>query len=156
MLDKRTGETLIGFVDATGEPMQVSLPAPLYPLVEHTDQWTHYEAGLDVAPTRGAAPMWRVEVDREPTSTAGLGNDPEPTAVNGGRILVTTAIGANLPGDYGEPTRPVVAVLGPNGSGLWWSVPDGWRLAAADLYGVVYERTTDTTIEVARPPVLQA
>ena len=94
-------------------------------------------------------------MDREPSSTGGLSNDPEPTAIGGGRVLVTTAIGANLPGDYGEPTQPVVAVLQPDGSGAWWSVPDDWRLAAADLYGVVYERTTDTTIEIARPSVLQ-
>jgi hypothetical protein len=155
VVDKRTGEKLIDFVDATGEPLRVSLRAPLYPLVEQMDNWTALEEGLNVAPTRGAAPMWCVEVDREPSSTSGLSNDPEPTAISGEQVLVTTAIGTNLPGDYGEPTQPVVAILQPDGMGAWWSVPDDWRLSAADLYGVVYERTTDTTIEIARPSVLQ-
>ena len=59
VVDKRTGETLIDFVDTSGEPLQVSLPAPLYPLVEQIDKWTAFEEGLNVAPTARATPKAR-------------------------------------------------------------------------------------------------
>ena len=152
VIDKRTGESLIDYVDSTGEPLQVQLPAPAYPLAQSIDIWSTFETGLDVAPANGSSPKWHVEVDREPTASGGLGHFPEPTAIDYGRVLVTTAIGPNLPGDYGSPTQQVIAVLEPDGSGSWWSVPDGWSLEAADLYGPLYTRITDNTLEIARPP----
>ena len=155
VIDKRTGESLIDYVDTTGEPLQVQLPAPAYPLVQSIDIWSTFETGLDVAPANGSSPKWHVEVDREPTASSGLGDFPEPTAIDNGRVLVTTAIGPNLPGDYGPPTQQVIAVLKPDGSGSWWSVPDGWWLEAADLYGPLYTRITDNTLEIARPHRLQ-
>jgi hypothetical protein len=152
VIDKRTGESLIDYVDTTGEPLQAQLPAPAYPLVQSIDIWSTFETGLDVAPANGASPKWDVEVDREPTAVGGLGDFPEPTAIDNGRVLVTTAIGPNLPGDYGEPTLQVIAVLEPDGSGSWWSVPDGWSLDVADMYGPLYTRMIDNTLEIARPP----
>jgi hypothetical protein len=151
VVDKRTGESLIHYVDATGGPLQAQLPAPAYPLAQPIENWAAFETGLEVAPTKGAPATWHVDVDRAPGSFGGLGDLPEPTAIDSGRVLVTTAIGPSRPGDYGAPTQHVVAVLDPDGSGSWRSIPEDWQLAAADLYGPLYTRIIDSTIEISRP-----
>ena len=60
----------------------------------------------------------------------------------------------NSTDDVGTPSEPVMAVLSQDGSGTWYSLTDGWRVAASDLNGTVLSRVVGTNVEIAKvdPP----
>jgi hypothetical protein len=45
---------------------------------------------------------------------------------------------------------PVIAELRADGSGSWWSLPDGWQVAASDTSGTVLARATPDGLTLAR------
>jgi hypothetical protein len=48
------------------------------------------------------------------------------------------------------PTLPVVAFPAVDGSGQWFSVPDDWHVAAADVGGLIFVRRIDERVQLAR------
>jgi hypothetical protein len=46
-------------------------------------------------------------------------------------------------------TQSVLAILEPDGSGEWWSIPDGWHYAASDAWGTVFVKIDGNTVRLA-------
>jgi hypothetical protein len=65
--------------------------------------------------------------------------------------VVWTAVGPpdDPTSDTPSPTEPVVAVLESDGTGTWYSLADGWQVAASDLDGTVLIRRSASTVELA-------
>lgn len=68
--------------------------------------------------------------------------------------MLLSFIGPPVDANAGFSTyeQPVIAQLEADGSGRWWSLPEGWTLAASDVFGTVVQRTTSNGIELARFP----
>ena len=45
---------------------------------------------------------------------------------------------------------PVIAVLNPDGTGSWHTVPTGWQVVSSDVGGTVFARRVGDTVELAR------
>ncbi|MEP7203458.1 MAG: DUF4232 domain-containing protein [Ilumatobacteraceae bacterium] len=151
IIDRRTGETLLGYVDSTGAPTALGRPAhTVAPIAGDLSS-----GELTVRDPDGKHD-WQLTIDRDPTSpgTGGGGAPPAPSS-HGGAVVWTTVGPPDDPtSDSPTPTEPVVAVLAADGSGSWYSLTDGWQVAASDLDGSILVRLTGSTVELARldPP----
>jgi hypothetical protein len=54
--------------------------------------------------------------------------------------------------EYSGATLPVVAALYADGTAQWWSLPDGWFVAASDQWGTILAHATQDTYELALFP----
>ena len=107
----------------------------------------------DVVRLDGGSVTWPLDIDRHPewTRPYGGGTPPAPTA--GGGLVYRTTIGPPPvdPGsdDYPETTMPVVAMLSGDGTGQWYRLPDGWSVAASDVWGTILTRGVGDQVELA-------
>ncbi|HEX2783401.1 MAG TPA: DUF4232 domain-containing protein, partial [Ilumatobacteraceae bacterium] len=142
---------LLAYVDQTGAPSKLARPAH------------------DVAITSGD-PASRSLVVHDPDGAhdwplmithasegPGLQYSDPPTAPSshGGAVVWTTVGPPEDPSaDVPVPTEPVIAVLAADGTGTWYSLTDGWQVAASDLDGTILMRLNGSTVELARldPP----
>jgi hypothetical protein len=141
IVNRRVGDPLFRYVDASGGTVTLDVPAPLYEIDD---------AGL-VVDLDGTA-HWQLDIDRQPGYAGSYVPDSPPSSLSGGRAVYATAIGPPTdPTDESTPTLPVVAFLMPDGTGTWYSLVDGWTLVAADLDGLVFARRSGDTVELAGP-----
>jgi len=140
IIDRRTGETLLGYVDATGA--SVTLGRFAHPVSTVSGDLAKGDAVVD---DPDGAHQWHVLMKRDPASPDPLtGEAPAAPSSHGGAVVWT---------DVAQDKR-VVAVLAADGTGTWYSLADGWQVAASDLDGTILARFVNGTVELARldPP----
>ncbi|HEY0520857.1 MAG TPA: DUF4232 domain-containing protein [Ilumatobacteraceae bacterium] len=150
IIDRRTGATLLGYVDETGAPTSIGRKS-------HVVSATTGPATGDV--TVGdpdGTHSWHLTIDRDPTSPGSPDGEPLPAPSSHGGAVVWTTVGPpdDSTSDNPTATEPVVAVLAADGTGTWYSLTDGWKVAASDLDGTILARLSGGTLEFARldPP----
>jgi hypothetical protein len=156
IIDRRTGETLLGYVDVTGAPTSLGRPAHEVAAVSG-DLASRDLASVDmVLRDPDGHNDWHLTIDRDPTSPGFFqGEVPAAPSSHGGAVVWTSVGPPEDPSaDIPTPSEPVVAVLAADGTGTWYSLDDGWQVAASDLDGTILVRFTDSTVELARldPP----
>jgi hypothetical protein len=143
IIDRRTGTLLLGYVDVDGKP--TSLGRAAHDLTTLSGSVT--TGDLTVHDPDGAH-NWHLAITPDPTSPSAstTGATPAPSS-HGGAVVWT-----DLP--TSGSTEPVIAVLAADGTGTWYSLADGWQVAASDIDGTVLMRRTGNTVELARldPP----
>jgi hypothetical protein len=137
-------KTLIDYVDASGLPTKISGP------------WSHpassdFDYANSMLGISSNAATWTLRAERSPDAANLFEGETPPAPTAEGGVLVFTHIGPRVEpqADFGTPTGPVVAVLRPDGSGKWYRLPEGWSVAASDIWGTVLSRRVGTNIELA-------
>jgi hypothetical protein len=151
IIDRRSGKQLLAYVDITGAPASISRP-PHALSISSGDLGT----GDMVVQDAGSAHDWHLRVERDPTSPYPYNGESPPAASSHGGAVVWTAVGppADATQDSSSATNPVVAVLAADGTGEWYSLIDGWQVAASDSPGTVLARWSGAGVELAHldPP----
>ncbi|MDW3215365.1 MAG: hypothetical protein R8G01_15295 [Ilumatobacteraceae bacterium] len=145
------GEVAIGFVDVDGNPTTLDGEPPTYDI--DRDLLTEIPRGgpRSGVVTSSEGDTWNLSVDKHPDAAETyVGPSPVAPTTDGDGVL-WTHVGPDIAPevDFGEPSQWVVAQLHPGGSAIWWSLPDGWTIAASDIWGTVAVRQTDDRLEVA-------
>ncbi len=136
---------VIGYVDAQGLSTTWNDPPPM--LLDSRQ----FDGDDRLVRVIGSELGWTLEINVAPDS-GGTYEGPSPAApTSGGRVVYSDNIGSDTtPGvDFGPNTMPVVAILEPDGSGRWVRLPEGWSVAASDVWGTVLARATDGALELA-------
>ncbi|MFZ4809996.1 MAG: hypothetical protein ACOYL9_01505 [Ilumatobacteraceae bacterium] len=108
--------------------------------------------------TSSTGTRWQLAIETAPAedgwpNTAWEQTAPASPTVDGGAVLLATLGPPVQPSaEYSEYTMPVIAQLGADGDGRWWSLPEGWSIAASDVFGTVLRRSTPDGVELARFP----
>ena len=133
---RQTGAVMIGHVDVNGAPVG-TVAGPLW------------QIDADNVVTDGSR-QWSLAIQRHPAWQPPFAGEspPAPTANNAG--VYWTYVGPPIEGDEFSQTMPVIAVLNPDGTGAWYTVPTGWQVAASDIGGTVFARRVGDTVELAR------
>ncbi len=138
---RNVGTVMIEHVDANGDPA----PPVEYPPLLTADTGTVYVDG---------DPTWAISIERHPDYSPGAasGGDSPPAWIDAGAATLWTSVGPPEDPALPEegPALPVVAFLNSDGSGRWFSVPDDWHVAAADLGGLIFARRIDDRVQFAR------
>ena len=138
------GAVLAGHVDTAGTPVTIEgLRAPL----TITDT---------LLVTDGANPerSWQLAIERHPEATAPYAGESPPAPGVGGTSVYWTSIGP--PSQLSDPLSPglqsVIAVLWPDGTGRWYSIPEGWFPVSSDVGGTLFARRPEGSgvVELAR------
>ena len=145
IVDRRTGAQLIGYVEPyTGGPTTLHTPAHQVTV-----------AG-DVVHDPDGAHDWLLAIERAPDSGAPVTGESPPAPSSHGGAALWTFLGPPDPDDLSGDTLtlPVLALLAADGSGQWWSIPEGWQVAASDVGGTVLRRDGADGVELAlvQPP----
>lgn len=140
IIDRRTGKTLLGYVDLTGAP--ITLGRPGHQVVADGDLST---GDVNLKDSDGTHD-WHLTINRDSSFDASptVGGSPPAPSSHGGAVA-WTSVGQD---------EAVVAVLAADGTGTWYSLADGWHVAASDLDGTILVRLNGSTVELARldPP----
>lgn len=148
IIDRRTGEQLLPYWDA-GSIVPLGEPAHVVTMSEATN-------GIVTVHDPDGLHDWKLRIERHATSPSPIRGEVPPAPSSYGGAVVWTAVGPpiNSTADVGAPSEPVIAVLSQDGSGTWYSLTDGWRVAASDLNGTVLSRVVGNNVEIARvdPP----
>ncbi len=151
IIDRRTGELLLGYVDQTGVPTSLARPAH-----DVTITAGSVDSGDLVVHDPDGAHDWHLAITRDPTYPSWHTGEAPVAASSHGGAVAWTAVGPpdNPSADVPSPTVPVIAVLAADGTGTWYSLTDGWQVAASDLDGTILMRLNGSTVELARldPP----
>ena len=154
IIDRRTGKTLLGYVDVTGAP--ISLGRPAHQITITGGDVPEGSASIVVGDPDGTHDWHLSILVGDPSAAAQLNIDPPPAPSSHGGAVVWTSIGppTDPSADIPVPTEPVVAVLAADGTGTWYSLIDGWQVAASDLDGTILVRRTGDRVQLARvdPP----
>jgi hypothetical protein len=138
---RRVGEQLMGYVDGAGRPVDIDwVPPPLLTIDEN-----------DTIRIADGAQEWPLDIERHPDAPTPLEGPSPPTPAAGGRAVYWAGIGPpDEPGtDFPNSTINVVAVLSPDGTGQWYRLPDGWSVAASDVWGTILTRRVGEQFELA-------
>ena len=155
IIDRRTGTTLLGYVDVTGAPTPL-LGRPAHQVTLTGSDVPEGSASIVVGDPDGTH-EWQLSIlVGDPSKAAQLNIDPPPAPSSHGGAIVWTSIGppADPSADIPVPTEPVLAVLAADGTGTWFSLIDGWQVGASDLDGTILVRRTGDRVQLARvdPP----
>jgi hypothetical protein len=137
------GAHLIGHVDINGSPVTVGGLRGILTITESnlvTDE---------ADPTH----TWQLSIQRHPEAPAPYtGESPPSPGANGTSVYWTSVGPAARPSeDFSPALQHVIAVLQPDGSGQWYSIPEGWSVASSDVGGTIFVRRLDAqTVELAR------
>jgi hypothetical protein len=137
------GALLIGHVDVNGAPVAVGGLRGILTITESnliTDE---------ADPARA----WQLSIERHPETPAlYTGESPPSPGANGTSVYWTSVGPAARPSDeFSSALQPVIAVLQPDGTGQWYSIPEGWSVASSDVGGTIFVRRVDAaTVELAR------
>jgi hypothetical protein len=139
------GQVAIGYVDVDGNPITLDT-APTY---YDGDTFRLDEGQVTVTASTGTS--WSLSIDAHPDGASPFVGPSPAAPAAGGSGVFWSHIGPNLaPGvDFGEPSQWVIARLDADGSATWWSLPDGWTIAASDIWGTVAVRQTGEQLELA-------
>ena len=140
------GEVAIGYVDVDGNPTTLDVEPTFY----ETDR-ALMGSGSTATVTGATGTNWSLSINRHPDAAETYAGPSPAAPTTGGNGVFWTHIGPDLAPeiDFGEPSQWVVAELRPGGSAIWWSLPDGWTIAASDIWGTVAVRQTDDRLEIA-------
>ncbi len=135
---RQVGEQLTGYVDFAGQPLDFAGP----PLVTIDD---------DVVRIDDGSLAWPLEIERHPDSPTPFAGESPPAPTAAGGAVHWTGIGPpdDPSNDFPANTINVIAVLTPDGSGEWYRLPDGWSVAASDVWGTILTRRTGDQVELA-------
>lgn len=144
------GATAIGYVDVDGQPTTLSEPAPPFYAADDALQIT-VPSVLAGRVDSSAGVSWPIEAEAAPDRAGTFVGPSPPAPTSGGAGVYWTHIGPDLAPDtdFGEPSMWVAALLAPDGSVSWWSVPAGWTVAASDLWGTVLAEHDGEQLELA-------
>ena len=137
------GALLIGHVGIDGAPVTIGGLRGILTITESnliTDE---------ADPTR----TWQLSIERHPDAPASYTGESPPSPGAGESSVYWTSVGpAARPGeDFSPALQHVIAVLQPDGSGQWYSIPEGWSVASSDVGGTIFVRRVDgDTVELAR------
>ena len=94
---------------------------------------------------------WPLDIERDPDAPTPLeGPSPPAPTADGGAVYWTGIGPPDEPStDYPDSTINVLAVLAPDGSGQWYRLPDGWTVAASDIWGTILARRVGERVELA-------
>jgi len=137
--------TLVSYVDTQGAPLTWTGPDP----VLLTSSRSSPAAAPSISDSLGH--MWQLSVDASPDAPSPFIENAQPAPTANGDAVYWTFIGpdARTDQDFGLETMPVVAVLHPEGSVTWWSVPAGWTIVASDVWGTVLARLNGLLLDLA-------
>jgi hypothetical protein len=127
------------YVDVNGTVVEVADPG-----------WraVRYDPATDTVQQVGG-PNWQLAIEEHPEAANGVAT-AVGQATNGAAVYQTW-IGPSLNDDpdYGEPSVAVIAALMPDGTGGWYSLADGWRVADSNVWGTLLVRVVDDRTELA-------
>ena len=139
---RQVGEQVIGYVDADGQPLTWPGPPPPFYTIDDNDTVRTADGSME----------WPLDIERHPEMPTQLLEGPlAPAPTAGGGAVYWTGIGPPVDpnNDYSDSTINVVAVLSPDGSGQWYRLPDGWSVAASDVWSTILSRRIGDQIELA-------
>ena len=99
------------------------------------------------------ARTWQLTIERHPEAPEPFdGESPPSPGANGTSVYWTSVGPAARPSDeFSAALQHVIAVLQPDGTGQWYSIPEGWSVASSDVGGTIFVRRVDaSTVELAR------
>lgn len=140
----QVGQQVLGYVDPSGAPMPTMLDVrPVF--IDDSDVVRREDGGVS----------WPLEIERHPQSpTPYTGYSPPAPTADGGAVVWTGIGPPETPGDhldYPDNSMWVVGFLAPDGSARWNRIPDGWWVAASDLWGTVLARSDGEQLQLATP-----
>ena len=140
VVNTRDGQVPLPYVLANGQPFEEALQRPTY---------FQDELGNIVEP--GRPPKWVLDIERHPEFRGNYVGESPPVATADGGAAYWTAIGApsDPAADFSDALLPMIAMLHPDGSGTWRSIPDGWSVSSMDTAGTVLTRRTDIGLDIA-------
>jgi hypothetical protein len=141
------GATAIEYVDVAGNPTSLAEEAPPFFVADTELQLD--SLGGRVESSAGVA--WTLAVEAAPDRAHPFDGPSPPAPGSDGVGVYWTHIGPDLqPGqDFGEASMWVIARLAPDGSATWWSIPDGWRVVASDIWGTVLAKQDGQQLQLA-------
>jgi hypothetical protein len=142
-------ETLIDYSSADGSPVPPSGP---WLQLEHSEIASNEDGDqLQTIQALDGSSRWGIQWTPAPNAAGSYTGEMPPAPTAEGGAVVFRYIGPQLEpqADFGTPTGPVVAVLRPDGSGKWYRLPEGWRVAASDVWGTVLARNVEGAVELA-------
>lgn len=139
--------SFFGHVGVDGQAVTLD---PVPPAFQFTELEQAYE-GLGGTITSSSGMSWTLEVEAAPDRASPFDGPSPPGPSADDRGVYVTHIGPNADPsiDFGIPTMWVIAELRPDGTANWWSIPDGWSVAATDAWGTVLVRQEGTQLTVA-------
>lgn len=145
------GEVAIGYVDVDGNPTVLGVEPTTYDV--DRDLLTEIpRAGFRSGVVRSSdGDTWSLSVDKHPDAAETyVGPSPVAPTTDGNGVL-WTHVGPDIASeqDFGVGSQWVVAQLHPGGNAIWWSLPEGWTVAASDIWGTVAVKQTSDRLEVA-------
>jgi hypothetical protein len=140
IIDRFTGQLLIGWVDPSGQPMTWPTPPPAPARITVDD-------ATDVI-TSSAGTSWPLRIERHPDwrGTDYVGESPPGPTADGGAVLWTSLGPPADDSDYPPPTMGVIAQLRPDGTATWHRLPDDWHVLYSDIGGTLLAHTDDVGI----------
>jgi hypothetical protein len=141
IVDRRSGEQIMGYVHGDGQPLDLDWdPPPLFTIDEN-----------DTVRTADGTSTWRLHIERHPQAPTPLEGASPPAPTEYGGAVYWTSIGPpeDPEQDPANATIPVIAVLDPDGRGQWYRLPDGWSVAASDVWGTILTRRVGEQLELA-------
>ncbi len=143
IIDRRTGKLLLGYVDASGASTSIGRAAHIVGTVSGD-----VGSGDAVIRDPDGKHDWHLAIRRGSPSASPFTTQAPPAPSSHGGAVVWTDLQTSA------PTAPAIAVLAADGTGVWYSLADGWQVAASDLDGTMLMRRTAGTVELARldPP----
>jgi hypothetical protein len=129
-LARDRGTTLMGYVDETGAPRGFDRAPASVPIVGN-------DGLVSAGPTR-----WQLRIDRAQGWSVGLTGANGAAPGPGGEVVYATTIGGpeDPTVDESPMTLPALALLRPDGSGRWVSLPDDWQFESSSPWGVLVSR----------------
>lgn len=145
------GEVAIGYVDVDGNPTTLDVEPTTYDIDRDLLTEIPRSGFRSGVVTSSDGDTWNLSVDKHPDAAETyVGPSPVAPTTDGNGVL-WTHVGPDIAPeqDFGVGSRWVVAHLHPGGSATWWSLPDGWTIAASDIWGTAAVRQTGDQVEVA-------
>lgn len=98
---------------------------------------------------RRNGPEWQLAIERHPDAPSTMAN--RAAAGSSDNAVYSTWIGPRIGDDpdYGTPTVHAIAALHSDGTGTWYQLPDGWKIADSNRWGTLLARRTDTRTQLA-------
>ncbi len=113
-----------------------------------------YRYDPETGDVHGPGGPWKLDIRTAPDHSASYTGEMA-YVTDGGAVFFTTVGARQRDDEYAPNAQPVIAELRSDGTGVWWSLPEGWRLVASDLGGTLLARTgQDGRADLAwfRPP----
>ncbi|MEA3183671.1 MAG: hypothetical protein QOJ74_148 [Ilumatobacteraceae bacterium] len=154
IIDRRTGQTLLAYVDIAGASTSSGRAAHQVSIA--AGDVLNSDVDFLLGDPDGKH-QWHMAIHRSADSPFAPDTFQTPAAPSShGGAVVWTAVGppSDPTADVAIPTEPVIAVLAADGTGTWYSLADGWQVAASDLDGTMLMRRNGNKVELARvdPP----